>query len=180
VTKVTAPAEGAMVSVEAIGLVRDAGAALHRLYLPRREGFFQLHLDGSGQPDECRYFSLLDEITPASRDEWAFWLDSAQGMIGWPEFQTKDGKLYGRAWAPGGSRVPPRDQNETVRDVSGDRSRALHAMLYSGATGVAPPAPGTEYILVQAIEQDGQAWVEVHAGIDINPAALSLPPIPLT
>jgi hypothetical protein len=76
--------------------------------------------------------------------------------------------------------VPPRGQTETVRDVSGDRSRALHAMLYSAYTGAAPPAPGTEYILVQAIEQDGQAWVEVLAGIDINPAALSLPPIPLT
>jgi hypothetical protein len=180
VTKVLPPADGAMVSVEAVGLVRDSGIALHRLYLSRRNGFFQLHLDSSGQPDECRYFSVLDEITPANRDEWAFWLDPAEGMIGWPEFQTKDGKMYGRAWAPGGSRVPPRGQTETVRDVSGDRSRALHAMLYSAYTGAAPPAPGTEYILVQAIEQDGQAWVEVLAGIDINPAALSLPPIPLT
>ncbi len=180
VTKVVPPVEGAMVSVEAVGLVQDSGVALHRLYLCRREGFFQLHLDASGQPDECRYFSVLDEITPSSRDEWAFWLDPAQGMIGWPEFQTKDGKLYGRTWAPGGSRVPPRDQAETVRDLSGDRSRTLHAMLYSAATGAAPPAPGTEYILVQAIEQDGQAWVEVLAGIDINPAALSLPPVPLT
>jgi hypothetical protein len=185
VTKVTQPAEGALVSIEAVGLVRDGagaqgGVALHRLYLPHRNGFFQLHLGASGQPDECRYFSILDEVTPASRDDWAFWLDPARGMIGWPEFQTKDGKLYGRAWAPGNSRVPPRDQIETVRDVSGDRSRSLHAMLYAGYTGANPPAPGTEYILVQAIEQDGQAWVEVLAGIDINPAALSLPPIPLS
>jgi hypothetical protein len=180
VTKVIPPADGATISVEAVGLVRDSGVALHRLYLPRRDGFFQMHLDASGQPDECRYFSLLDEVTPASRDEWAFWLDPAEGMIGWPQFQTKDGKLYGRAWAPGNARVPPRDQAETVRDVSGDRSRTLHAMLYSAYTGAAPPAPGTEYILVQAIEQAGQAWVEVHAGIDINPATLSLPPIPLT
>lgn len=185
VTKVTPPAEGALVSVEAVGLVRDgtgpqAGVALHRLYLPQRTGFFQLHLDASGQPDECRYFSALDEVNPASRDEWAFWLDPAQGMIGWPEFQTRDGKLYGRAWAPGSSRVPPRDQTEMVRDVSGDRSRSLHAMLYAGHTGANPPAPGTEYILVQAVEQDGQAWVEVLAGIDINPAALALPPAPLS
>jgi hypothetical protein len=26
------------------------------------------------------------------------WLDPAEGMIGWPSFQTKDGKMYGRAW----------------------------------------------------------------------------------
>ena len=28
--------------------------------------------------------------------------------------------------------------------------------------------------MVSAVEQGGQAWVEVHAGIDVNPAALSL------
>jgi hypothetical protein len=158
----------------------QGSVALHRLYLPGRDSFFQYYLGPSGQPDECRYFSLLDTVTPAGRDDWAFWLDPAQGMIGWPEFQTKDGKLYGRVWAPGSSRIPPRDQTETIRDVSGDRSRALHAMLYGGNTGSPPPAPGTEYILVQAVEQDGQAWVEVHAGIDVNPAALSLPSVPLS
>ena len=40
-------------------------------------------------------------------------------------------------------------------------------------------APQTEYILVSAIEATGQAWVEIDAGIDINPAALTLPSVPL-
>ena len=53
------------------------------------------------------------------------------------------------------------------------------AMLYGGPTGAAPPAPDTEYILVAAIEEGGQAWVEIHAGIDVNPAALTLPYGPL-
>ncbi len=185
VTKVSPPAEGAMVSIEAVGLISDGtnpsgSVALHRLYLPGRKSFFQLHLGTSGQPDECRYFSLIDQITPASSDEWAFWLDPAEGMIGWPEFQTKDSKVYGRAWASGGSRVPPRDQTETLRDISGDGSRTLHTMLYAGATRVAPPAPATEYILVEAVERRGQAWVDVYSGIDINPAALALPPVPLS
>ena len=182
-TRITPPAEGALVSIEAVGLISDGSGtqgsvALHRLYLPGRRSFFLLHLAASGQADECRYFSLLDEVTPASAEDWAFWLDPAQGMIGWPEFQTKDGTLYGRAWAPGSTRVPPREQTEIVRDATGDRSRALHAMLYARPTGAAPPAPDTEYILVAAVEQDGQAWVEIHAGIDINPAALSLPSVP--
>ena len=59
--------------------------------------------------DECRFFSLVYEVHPGSEDEWAFWLDPAEGMIGWPEFQTKDGKVYPRLWAPGPSRVPPTD-----------------------------------------------------------------------
>jgi hypothetical protein len=31
-----------------------------------------------------------------------------------------------------------------------------------------------EYILVSAVEAEGQAWVEIDAGIDVNPATLSL------
>jgi hypothetical protein len=47
-------------------------------------------------------------------------------------------------------------------------------MLYGAETGAAAPAPPTEYVLVAMVEELGQAWVEVHAGIDVNPAALSL------
>jgi hypothetical protein len=39
--------------------------------------------------------------------------------------------------------------------------------------------PETEYVLVSAIEATGQAWVEINAGIDVNPVALTLPSVPL-
>jgi hypothetical protein len=179
-TKVKPPPEsGGMVSVQALGLVSDNGVSLHRLYLPGRESFFLLHLGPDGTPDECRYFSLLDQVTPASAEDWGFWLDPAQGMIGWPQFQTKDGKLYDRVWAPGSSRAPPRRQQETMQDLNGTTARKLQAMLYGAATGQSAPAPETEYVLVCAVEQGGEAWVEVHAGIDINPASLTLPAVPL-
>ena len=32
----------------------------------------------------------------------------------------------------------------------------------------------TEYIMVAAIQDAGRAWVEVRAGIDLNPATLQL------
>lgn len=179
-TKVKPPEAGGMISVEALGLVGDGAVSLHRLYLPRRAAFFLLHLGPDGSPDECRYFSLLDQITPSSREEWGFWLDPVQGMIGWPQFQTKDGKLYDRVWASGSGRMPPRQQVETVQDLGGMTQRKIQAMLYGAATGAAPPAPGIEYVLVCAIEQGDEAWVEVHAGIDINPAALTLPAVPLS
>ena len=178
-TKVKPPEDGGMISVEAVGLVNDGGVALHRLYLPGGDTFFMLHLGREGTPDECRYFTLLDRVTPASQDEWAFWLDPAQGMIGWPQFETKDGKTYDRVWAPGSSRVQPRQQVETLQGTSGTVERKIQAMLYGARTGAAPPAPAIEYVLVCAVEQGDDAWVEVYAGIDINPAALTLPAVPL-
>ena len=179
VTKVQPPPGSGMISVEAVGLLDDAGVQLHRLYLPGRTAFFQLHLGADGAPDECRYFSRLDEVQPADQAEWGQWLDPAQGMIGWPAFQTKDGKNYDRIWGPGQVKVAPRQQTETMQTLNGVTRRQLQAMLYAGPTGSAPPAPPSEYVMVAAVEDSGQAWVEIHVGIDVNPAALTLPPVPL-
>jgi hypothetical protein len=178
-TKVQPPTETGTISVEAVGLLRHADVLLHRLYLPGGRAFFQLHLGDDGRPDECRYFSVLDEVSPASPEEWGFWLDQAQGLIGWPSFQTKDGKVYGRVWAAGEGRVAPREFEETLQHLDRVENRRMQAMLYAAPSGGTAPAPETEYILVSAIDAAGQAWVEIDAGIDINPAALNLPGVPL-
>lgn len=177
-TKVTTPQTAAggqrnLISIERVGTLRLGSVALTRLYLPGG-GFFQLHLDAAGQPDECRYFSPLDEVMPASTDEWGFWLDDAQGAIGMPDFQTKDGKQYWRAWSPGPARLPPLEATETIQELHGETTRRARAMLYGIPTGLPAPAPPSEYIFVAAVEQSGQAFVEILAGIDFNPAALSL------
>jgi hypothetical protein len=175
--KVPAPisAGGNLVSIAEVGRVEGGAVDYARLYLPERRGFFQVHMGDDGQPDECRFFSPIDEVSPASEAEWGAWLDPAEGMIGWPEFQTKDGKTYGRAWTPGEARVEPRPLEEAIESVGGGaRTVRSQAMLYAAPTGAAEPAPQTEYILVAAVEAEGQAWVEIHAGIDVSPAALSL------
>ena len=173
-TKVVPPDASAdgRVTVAAVGRLDAAG--LVRLHLDDRKGLFQLHLDAKGTPDECRYFSLIDEVAPADAGEWDVWLNPAEGMIGWPEFQTKDGKTYQRVWSPGTSRIAPVAMEEVVTTAEGSETIRQQAMLYAAATGLAAPAPGTEYILVSAIERGGQAWVELRAGIDINPATLEL------
>ena len=101
-------------------------------------------------------------------------------MIGWPQFQTKDGKLYDRVWSPGQTRANPRAMTETIEDLSGTTTRKLAAMMYGAATGAALPAPATEYVLVAAVDAAGEAFVEIHAGIDVNPASLDLPSVPLS
>lgn len=173
--KLHQPTGGAsgQVSVTAVGRVTSGNTQLTRLYLP--DGFFvQLHLDAAGDPDECRLFGTIDEIAPADPGEWAAWLDPNEGMIGWPEFQTKDGKTYARAWIPGEGRVSPRQLSETIEDLNGSRTITTQAMLYAGPTGAPNPAPATEYILVAALQDAGRASVEIRAGIDINPVTLQL------
>jgi uncharacterized membrane protein YjfL (UPF0719 family) len=167
VTKVKPPEAGGMISVEGVGLITDGRVLLHRLYLPGREAFFMIHLGSDGAPDESRYFSLLDQITPANRDEWGFWLDPAQGMIGWPQFQTKDGKTYDRVWAPGNARVTPRQQVETVQDVSGATERKIQAMLYGARTGAPPPAPALDHGLPMLIIQVVACAVLLAIGVTI-------------
>ena len=172
--KATAPeGVGGLVSVEGVGAFAE-DPKLVRLYLPGTRSFLQLHLDGAGKPDESRQFTQIDEVNPADPGEWTAWLDPREGMIGWPEFQTKDGKVYARAWAPGSARIQPRRLSETIEEAGGARKRVSVAMLYAAPTGRPAPAPETEYILVAAVDAGGQAWVEVHAGIDINPATLQL------
>ncbi|AWU97318.1 DUF2491 family protein [Azospirillum ramasamyi] len=179
-TKVKAPDTGSdrLVSIEAVGTVSSGPATVYRLHLPggpgKTGGFFQIHLGPDGQPDECRYFTPIDSVTPSDEGEWGFWLDDAEGMIGWPEFQTKDGKLYPRVWQPGASRIQPFTLSEARQTVRGTETVVSHSMLYGAPTGAAAPAPTTEYILVEAVERSGRASVEIAAGIDVNPASLSL------
>ncbi|MGF7176910.1 DUF2491 family protein [Azospirillum doebereinerae] len=174
-TKVKAPDTGTdrLVSIDGVGTVTSGNATVHRLHLPDGS-FFQIHLGPDGQPDECRYFTPIDSVTPADADEWGFWLDEREGMIGWPEFQTKDGKLYPRVWSPGSGRIPPFDLSESLQTVRGTETVVSHAMLYGAPSGAKAPAPEYEYILVAAVERNGQASVEIAAGIDVNPASLAL------
>ncbi|PWR19408.1 DUF2491 family protein [Zavarzinia aquatilis] len=176
-TKVAAPkaaTDNGMIGVDAVGTLTDKGGTYHRLYLEDEGAFFQLVLDAQGFPSECRYFRQFDEVQPADRDEWSFWLGKEDGMIGWPEFETKDGKLYKRVWSPGPNRVPPREMQETREDLNGKTEVGHSAMLYARTTGGKAPAPETEYLLVTAVRGAGEAYVALHAGIDINPSALSL------
>jgi uncharacterized protein DUF2491 len=169
------PPEGTgQISVSAVGWVTSGDVKIVRLYLPDGRTMVQLHLDAGGDPDECRTFGTIDEITPADVSEWAAWLDPNEGMIGWPVFQTKDGKTYERVWLAGNTRVPPRALTETIESLSGTRVVESQAMLYAAPTGTPAPAPSTEYILVAAVQDSGRAWVEVRAGIDLNPVTLQL------
>ena len=180
-TKIQPPDESGMISVEAVGLLRDGNVLLHRLYLPGGRAFFQLHLGADGRPDECRYFSLLDEVTPADPQEWGFWLDPREGMIGWPTFpdQGRQALRAGLGARPEPHRAAPDRGDPAISSIA--RSAAdCRRCCTERRPAARPPRRRPNTSWSARSRPTGQAWVEVDAGIDINPAALQLPGVPLT
>ena len=158
-----------------------ARSLLHRLYLPGGTAFFQLHLGADGRPDECRYFSLLDEVTPADRQEWGFWLDPRAGHDRLADLsdQGRQDLRTGLGARPDAASRRGSNRGDPCNMLDRTEQRQLQAMLYGApdrrrAAGAA--APNTSWSARS--RPAGQAWVEIDAGIDINPAALTLPSVP--
>jgi hypothetical protein len=173
-TKVVDPTGGDKLVVSAVSLLQAGAVSLTRLHLGDTGAFLQLAVSPAGQVDECRFFTLLDRESPPDEDTWDVWLNESQGLVGWPQFQTLDGQLYDRVWSPGLSRIDPIAFDTSVTTIDDKFSIATRAMLYARPTGLADPAPATEYLMVGVVEDRDQAWVDLHAGIDLNPAALTL------
>ncbi|KJV08998.1 hypothetical protein VZ95_14160 [Elstera litoralis] len=169
---------GGVASVTAISMLageKDSATAPTRAWLTIGEqSFVEVALSAQGQPENARYFAKIDEVFPADADEWAFWLAEEDGMIGWPEFQTKAGHTYARQWLPGERRIAPRRLLETRETPDGVMERTVAAMLYARDTGLKSPAPEAEYLLVFVSETPDEAWVELYLGIDLPLSSLGL------
>lgn len=164
-------------SAQSVSVLTAANNSFERLYLDDFT-YLQLHVDPQEAIDECRLFTVIDEITPVDQTEWANWLNEKTGVLGAAEFIMPDGAVYGRVWAPSNHRVPPIQFQEfqlTLQEEGQRREKALYlSMLYRRETGLPEPAPAVEYRLVSVVESKGEAWIEIAAGIDINPTSLSL------
>ncbi|WP_376100009.1 DUF2491 family protein [Roseomonas sp. CCTCC AB2023176] len=171
--RVPAPRE-ATTSVTEVGRIGgDGPGGMVRLYTSGG-GFVQVALGTGAEAEEARYFAPIDEVTPASEDEWGAWLDPREGMIGFREFQTKDGKNHTRVWQPGPEMVPPRVLEETIESASGTRTVTHRSMLYATPTHLGAGAPEAEFVLVEMTEEGSNASVTIHAGIALSPASLSI------
>jgi hypothetical protein len=154
------------------GSLRVGGVTADRYYLAGPGGELAGLLQAVAN-EECRYFRPFDEVYPATEQEWAFWLDDADGYIGYPVFDAK-GTLYQRVLSPGDTRVAPLWFEETVEQADGTRTRVEHtAMLYARPVQ-APGGQTWEYLLVSAVQAaDGSAWVDLMLGIDLLPSAVT-------
>lgn len=173
------PAQGGgVVTVTAVSTLAAPGEnpnSARQAWLQISEtSFVEVSLAANGEPEGARYFAKIDEVYPADADEWAFWLADEDGMIGWPEFQTKGGQTYARQWLPGDRRIAPRRLTETRERADGVMERTISAMLYARDTGQKSPAPEAEYLLIFASETPEEAWVELYLGIDLPLSSLGL------
>lgn len=172
--KVTAPkgltASRQELSVTAVGEIGDNQFRLHL----GDDAFIAATIGRDGSVAEARFFSMIDEVTPETADEWGLWLSPQDGLIGFPVFETKDGVRYDRVWAPGETQAAPISVTEGVTNADlSERPYGHEMMLYARDTGLSQPAPATEFLLVSATEEGfGSAYVRLWAGIDIPTSSI--------
>ena len=170
---------------------------LHVAEANGQAGYFQIELDDQGGIAECRFFREIDVVYPQSEDEWFLWVNPYYGqpievppdapsypravevsqilpMIGHPQFQLKDGTLFGRHWSPSDYSIEPFQFTETEfgpgRVVVARRD--WQSMLYSRALDLPEPAPQAEYILVSLVDEAAGASIRIHCGIDIPASSI--------
>lgn len=174
--------------VTAIGGLSFLGHKFYRVYLSQGEGAF-LHLVVATDPKkilECRLYQPYHEIVPEKngKDEkdWAFWLlDNPDpkfgGMIGCPIMQGKNedgGIQYQRSWVPSNpQRIQPYIVAEVVLDIEGHYSTFQHTMMHYERQ---LNDTLKEFLLVSAVENLGEASVNMWLGMDIETTDLSIYP----
>lgn len=167
--------------VTSYGQFFASGYKGHRFYMSAGDTLYMLQImvDEKDQIDECKLFTLLDEIMPP---DWDFWLNDNNGSIGLSEFDLPDGTKYYRAWenemeqkvvcdqvgqATTINHIPPVEIRESVyMDPYGDRVESIDhmTMLYGRVVveGI------DEYLFVEVFNQNNKASVQVTVGIPLG------------
>jgi len=158
--------------VFAVGSISLFGQNFYHSYLSQVEGAFIQICSHNDKVVDMRLFRPLDEVIPASEDDWEFWLENEDGNIGRPSIQTKDGTIFDRAWGGGDQRISPFILDESVLDVSGANSIVKHRMMLYKRPLTDPKL--TEYLLVSAVQTHNEASVNLWLGIDLAASDLTV------
>jgi hypothetical protein len=152
-------AEGvSAMDVFGLKIVRAYSRRDDRLYM------FQLNCQPDLTVNDLTVFMLLEQIYPATSNDWEMWLGQGNGLIGGPDLNAPNGKSYRRDWGDG-PYADPVEANELVFSDAGaaPRSVAHKMMLYSRDLG-----ESSEYALLTADEEAEQVLVRAWVGVDVN------------
>ena len=98
-----AQAEGSLIKapesndkIIAVGSYRLLNHEVFHSYLSDGKSFLRT-IKGT---DEVYLFTPQDEIFPANSEDWDFWLNDKEGLIGWSQFQVDNNTpiVYNREW----------------------------------------------------------------------------------
>lgn len=151
------------VLVEALSSMTLFDLRLVRAYARRGDErlLFQFNLDAAEAVLDINVFLLLEEIWPATPDDWAVWLDFG-GLIGGADLNAPNGQHYQRQWGDGPAISPVAVEERIYTDAAAAPRIVEHRMmLYSRDVG-----EESENMLLSA-DADGDASL-VRAWMGLN------------
>jgi hypothetical protein len=167
--------------ITAVGRQAVFGLNVYHAYLSDGSSFLRI-IAKNNDVREIQLFTMRDEIIPAAKEDWEFWLgrwgkDSdgngymeEYGLIGWPQFQV-DGPpqiVYNRAWTPSEAGIEPAQYSETIVAMDGTVNRVKHeACEYVRVIGTGTN-PTNELLLVSLAQCGDDASVDIFIGIPLN------------
>jgi hypothetical protein len=130
---------------------------------------FQFNLDASGALLDISLFGLLEEIRPATADDWGMWLDPG-GLIGGADLNAPNGQHYLRQWGEGDYAAPVSVTEPIYTDPKAPPRLVEHRMaLYAREVG-----EENENVLVSADTDSEQSLVRAWVGLDLSPVGVRI------
>lgn len=167
----TLPLPSGEIVVEAVSGMELFGLVISRAYVKagERQAVFQFQQQKDGQILDVNCLQVLQEIYPATPDDWGVWLGEG-GLIGGADITSPDGARYTRDWGDGAYSEPVEAQERIFVDPTKEPILVEHKMmLYSRELG-----DTREFLLVSADDEPGQALVRILCGVVMTPQALKI------
>jgi hypothetical protein len=164
------PPQGELL-VEALSATPLFGMTIIRAYTRREEDvlLFQFNTDKAGTLVDISLFRLLQEIRPATPEDWGLWLDQG-GLIGGQDLNAPNGLRYLRQWGDGDYSPPVEVEELVFTDPKAPPSRVFHQMmLYAREVG-----EENENMLLCADKEPDEALVRAWIGVDMTPYGIKI------
>lgn len=157
--------------VEALSAMPLFGLTLVRAYARHQEDalLFQFNMDATGTLADISLFRLLQEIRPATPEDWALWLGQG-GLIGGRDLTAPNGLRSLRQWGDG-DYAPPVEAEELIfTDPQAPPRCVFHQMmLYARDVG-----EESENTLLSADKEPDAALVRAWVGVDMTPYGVKI------
>jgi hypothetical protein len=140
--------------IVAVGKIKMFQTDIYNVYLEDNKTILRIVVkDGN---ISCVVFHLKDEIHPQNEEEWGFWLDEKEGLLGWPQFQT-DQTIYDREWLN-------KEYSENITPCIGPSVFVEH----NGAEYVKYVDKTLEHVLVQTHQTNDECNINIYIGVGIE------------